>query len=215
MKNLILPLIFISLVACQPTVDKSNDPTRLDEKSDSNTVNTKNDDEVIISPDAKEALIPKKVEQQDFSSGLPESVLTFIQSYRKECGQKDQIADYKFLVKQADLNADQKTEYILEPADFMCEDPNLMYGRGGTEIFIFGQAEQGEVKQLFSHVMFAYELTAKTEAKSQQLWLDLGGSFCGQDMDQISTAEAIACKRLVGFNTKTKAFELTEMKIDK
>lgn len=215
MKELIFPLILASLVACQLVGETNKDGTKIEENPKLLVEDSKKNEAEVISPEVEEVIIPEKIEKQVLGSDLPKSVRAFIQSHRKDCGQEDDVAEYKRWVTQADIVADQKNEFILEPAQFMCDDANMMYGRGGTEIFVFGQNGQGDVKQLFSHVIFGYELTAKVADKPQQLWLDLGGGFCGQDMDQISIAEAITCKRLVGLNFKSKTIELTDIKLDK
>lgn len=218
MIKVILPLILMGLVACQPVGETNKDATKIEEKQKLIVENSKTTKTEVIVPDVQEVLIPEKVESKVLDSTLPKPLIDFIQSYRKDCGQKDDIAEYESWVTQVDILADQKNEFILEPAQFICDDPHMMYGRGGTEIYVFGQNTQGHVnnvKQIFSHVMFGYELTATSGNQPQQLWLNLGGGFCGQDMEKISTSEAITCKRLVELNPKNNTIELTDIKLDK
>ncbi|NHB58186.1 hypothetical protein G9F32_09160 [Acinetobacter sp. 194] len=48
----------------------------------------------------------------------------------------------------------------------------------------------------------------------QELWLTVGGAFCGQDMTQVSRAEAITCKRLVVWDAKLRELRLDQMKVN-
>lgn len=194
-------VLMILLTACQ---DKPQE-TRSD-------ADVQAEDQVEIDSHIKsqnaELNIPETVTKSNSVNTYPSELIQFINVRQGGCPKNHQqkIED---LVQMVDLIGDDRPEYILEPDSIHCEKIASMRGNGGREIAVFATLKDGSTQQVFDHAMFDFEIKA-TNSKPE-LWLDVGGGYCGQDMSQISRSEAIVCKRLVMWDEKAQQLKLGKM----
>lgn len=202
MKNKIYLCAFIFLLtACD---DKPKEMVSVTEAQIENKIETAPD--VVVKSD--EQIIPETIDPEKISSSYPTEIIKFIDVRQSECP-KSRQQEIDDVVKRIDLIGDEKPEYVLEPDSIHCEDSVAMRGNGGREMTIFATLKDGSTKQVFNNAMFDYHL--KSSGIKQELWLDVGGGFCGQDMTQISRSEAISCQRLVEWDEKAQEFKLGKM----
>lgn len=202
MKNKIYVCVFIFLLtACD---DKPKQATTVPEAQ----VESKLEIAPDVTPKSDEQIIPEVVDVNLISSTYPAEIIKFIDVRQEGCpkNRKHKVED---LVKSVNLVGDEKPEFILEPDSIHCEEYASVSGNGGREITVFATLKDGLTKQVFKNAMFDYKL--KSSGFKQELWLEVGGGYCGQDMSQISRAEAIICQRLVEWDEKAQEFKLGKM----
>ena len=200
-KNICVFALFFLLTACYENNEKTVTP-------EVETGVTVEEQQKIIQQHVQPT-IPETVETQVIDRQIyPKEVTQYIQLRQNECP-KNRQQKAEDLVKSVNLFGDEKPEYILEPDSIHCEDYASVNGNGGSQIAVFATLKDGTTKLVFDHPMFSYEV--KQDAQKQELWLDVGGGFCGQDMSQISRSEAISCKRLVEWDEKAQALKLGKM----
>ena len=98
------------------------------------------------------------------------------------------------------------TDYVIYPADIMCASVTAMYGNGGVEVKIYSTLKNGKTKETFGQRLTDSKIVENNH--QQELHLLLGGHYCEQNMEKMTTSEVTSCWRIVEWNDQKQEFEL-------
>lgn len=108
-----------------------------------------------------------------------------------------------FLIR-GDLNRDGIGDWALDEGKFNCTGAASLYGgSGGSQVVVFLGLPGGGAKQAFQHGAFGMRLERVGTAET--LWLEVGGSLCGQSAPA-SLADATFCYRPLVWDQEHERF---------
>lgn len=204
--NLFILSSLVSLTAC--TQQKQHDADLPKPKIEA----SKADAEKAVS-DA-EVIIPATVENMEISSSseFPEELIKMVQDAQSDC-KKSLNIEAKDITQKVDLVGDDRVEYIVQPDQIYCADDSVFRGHGGDQLVIYASSDGKKINKLFDSAVFGFKvLETKPKATVQ---VEVGGGYCGQNMDEISRAEAISCKRNLVWDEASKQLKMGEIQLDK
>lgn len=118
----------------------------------------------------------------------------------------------KDVVTVVDLIGDDQPEYIYEPDSIRCIEDGVFIGHGGEQLVIYQSKDHKTIQEIFNSAVFSYQII-NNQAKAI-VQVEVGGGYCGQNMAEISRAEAINCKRNLEWDESLKQLKMGKMYVD-
>ena len=206
--SLFLIASIVGLTAC--TQQKQNETEQSEHKTEKATAKV----DVEKASSEVEVEIPASVVSTDSTakSSYPTELIKLVKDAQVDC-KKSLGVEAKDVTQVIDLIGDDRPEYIYQPDQIYCAEDSVFRGHGGDALVIYSSDDGKKITPIFDETVFAFQvLSQKPKAIVQ---IEVGGGYCGQDMSQISRAEAINCKRNLVWDATTKKLEMGEMQFEK
>ncbi|WP_336954426.1 hypothetical protein [Acinetobacter sp. AS167] len=152
-----------------------------------------------------------KIERKSKTLSYPDELIQQVKDAQKHCKQAVAV-DMKDVVTVVDLIGDDQPEYIYEPDSIRCVEDGVFRGHGGDQLVIYQSKDHKTIQEIFNSAVFSYQII-NNQAKAI-VQVDVGGGYCGQNMAEISRAEAINCKRNLEWDESLKQLKMGKMYVD-
>lgn len=152
-----------------------------------------------------------KIERKSKTLSYPDELIQQVKDAQKHC-KKAVVVDMKDVVTIVDLIGDDQPEYIYEPDSIRCIEDGVFRGHGGDQLVIYQSKDHKTIQEIFNSAVFSYRII-NNQAKAI-VQVDVGGGYCGQNMAEISRAEAINCKRNLEWDESIKQLKMGKMYLD-
>lgn len=152
-----------------------------------------------------------KIERKSKTLSYPDELIQQVKDAQKHC-KKAVVVDMKDVVTIVDLIGDDQPEYIYEPDSIRCVEDGVFRGHGGDQLVIYQSKDHKTIQEIFNSAVFSYRII-NNQAKAI-VQVDVGGGYCGQNMAEISRAEAINCKRNLEWDESIKQLKMGKMYLD-
>ena len=152
-----------------------------------------------------------KIEHKSKGLNYPDELIQQIKDAQKHCKQAVAV-DMKDVVTVVDLIGDDQPEYIYEPDLIRCVEDGVFRGHGGDQLVIYQSKDHKTIQEIFNSAVFSYQII-NNQAKAI-VQVEVGGGYCGQNMAEISRAEAINCKRNLEWDESLKQLKMGKMYVD-
>lgn len=152
-----------------------------------------------------------KIERKSKTLSYPDELIQQIKDAQKHC-KKAVVVDMKDVVTIVDLIGDDQPEFIYEPDSIRCIEDGVFRGHGGDQLVIYQSKDHKTIQEIFNSAVFSYRII-NNQAKAI-VQVDVGGGYCGQNMAEISRAEAINCKRNLEWDESIKQLKMGKMYLD-
>lgn len=152
-----------------------------------------------------------KIEHKSKAFNYPDELIQQVKDAQKHCKQAVAV-DMKDVVTVVDLIGDDQPEYIYEPDSIRCVEDGVLRGHGGDQLVIYQSKDHKTIQEIFNSAVFSYQII-NNQAKAI-VQVEVGGGYCGQNMAEISRAEAINCKRNLEWDESLKQLKMGKMYVD-
>lgn len=135
---------------------------------------------------------------------LPSAVAAAVEEYLgicREIGGQPDLADG---VRQADLNADGITDYVLNGHNIFCQGAATAWGDRAKLVQVFAGDGKGDAVLAFTGLTWG--VTFEGEGKDAQIWVGSAGEDCGQPTAASFSQEKF-CDRRILWSATTGKFE--------
>lgn len=137
-------------------------------------------------------------------SPLPASVAAALASLAGQCSEVGGTPRTENAVRRADLNGDNREDFVLFAGWIDCENAVSIYGDRVKSLSVFPGDGQGGAGDAFGDWVFDAEL--EDASGSTQLWLTTMGEQCGRPPAANFASESF-CNRAITWNGATQRFE--------
>lgn len=206
--NLVVLSSIIVMTACQkhnqsPEDIKKHEPV-IDAQATASQV--KSDSEAEIP-----ATVSKTEKNPDSARlNYPEALIKQVKEAEESC-QTPAKVEMSSVIKAVDLIGDEQPEYIYEPDAMTCAEDGVFRGHGGDQLVIYQSQDGKSIQEIFNSSVFAYQVLDHQPKAIVQI--EVGGGYCGQNMDEISRAEAIMCKRNLEWDDASKQLKMGKIQL--
>lgn len=196
------------MTACQKHNQSSEDIKKNEPVIDAQAIasQVKSDSEAEIPATVS---VPKK-EQEHATFTYPEALVKQVAEAQQHC-QTPGTVEMGSVIKTVDLIGDEQPEYIYEPDSIVCAEDGVFRGHGGDQLVIYQSQDGKSIQEIFNSSVFAYQVLDHQPKAIVQI--EVGGGYCGQNMDEISRAEAIICKRNLEWDDASKQLKMGKIQL--
>jgi len=206
--NLVVLSSILFLTACQKHKQSQEDIKTQQQSIDSQAVasQVESEPEVEIPPTVSE---PKK-NANTSTITYPEALIKQVTEAEQRC-QTPEKQDLNSIIKIVDLMGDEQPEYIYEPDSIYCIEDGVFRGHGGDQLVIYQSKDGKSIQEIFNSTVFSYQVLEHQPKAIVQI--EVGGGYCGQNMDEISRAEAIMCQRNLEWDDASKQLKMGKIQL--
>jgi hypothetical protein len=136
---------------------------------------------------------------------IPAAVTAALKDAVDMCREVGGKPNTKAAVKQADLNGDGKTDYVVDVGSIHCDGGGAsLYGDREKSVVVFVGDGKGGAVQAYSGFVFGAKIEGQGSAA--KLWLTVTSNLCGKKPARDFASENF-CDRALQWNAKTRKFD--------
>ena len=139
---------------------------------------------------------------------FPAPVAKALEELTKTCTDAGGKPSTKAAVRQTDLNADGKADFVLDVGSFQCQGAFAVFGDREKPVKVFLADEAGGAELAYSGL--AYSVKLEGTGPKAKLWLLLTAEGCGKPKARWANEESY-CDRPLVWNNETKKVELAPL----
>jgi hypothetical protein len=207
--NLVVLCSLVFLTACQKQNQPQADIEKAQHAIDSQVTASQVKSEAEVEIPATVSVPKKELEHATFT--YPEALVKQVAEAQQHCQTPGKV-EMGSVIKTVDLIGDEQPEYIYEPDSIVCAEDGVFRGHGGDQLVIYQSKDHKTIQEIFNSSVFAYQVIQNQPKAVVQV--EVGGGYCGQNMDEISRAEAITCKRNLEWDDASKQLKMGKIQLD-
>ena len=141
-------------------------------------------------------------------AALPAPVAKALEELTKTCSDAGGKPSTKAAVRQTDLNADGRADFVLDVGSFQCQGAAAVFGDREKPVKVFLADAAGGAELAYSGL--AYSVKLEGTGPQAKPWVLLTGEGCGKPKARWANEESY-CDRPLVWNNETKKVELAPL----